>query len=187
MMEYEFMAEEYERHRKKKEFKEKLHTSTEYIDWLEEFTKKYKVFATDSFLYDEDKINEEEKENISLLEALFETIYEYADDNYIESKTNDYEVFFDLEHNGIGYQIGLNYGQGSAFYCLRKEEPEKDSIKFEQLMTGEKLPSTIITNMKLEELEKYIESLVEENVPVEAIHRKTDTVLQKVKVMKGKK
>ena len=66
-------------------------------------------------------------------------------------------------------------------------KPEKDSIKFEQLMTGEKLPSTIITNMKLEELEKYIESLVEENVPVEAIHRKTDTVLQKVKVMKGKK
>lgn len=181
MMEYELMAEEYERHRKKKEFKEKLHTSTEYIDWLEEFTNKYKVFATDSFLYDKDKISKEELEKVNFLESLFEVIYEYADENYIEAKKNNYELYFDIEHNGIGYEIGLNYGQGSAFYCVRQEEPSKDSIKFSQLISGEILPSTIITNMKLEDLEKYIETLVEENVPVEAIENTTKKVFKKVK------
>ena len=184
MMEYELMAEEYEKYKKRKEFKDKLHLSTEYIDWLEKFTEEHEVFATDTFLYDEDKVTEEEKENISLLPVLFEVITEFADKNYISPKRDDFEMFYNIEYKGTGYEIGLNYGQGSSNYCVRQDEPEKDAISYENIMSGVKLLSTIQAESKLEELKELIEQLANDNVPVEAIHQATDTAIQKVKIKK---
>ena len=180
--EYEEMAKEYEDYKRKQEFKDNLHLSTDYIDWMEEFTKSYKVFATDSFLYDKDKIEDKDKKNIELLEGLFEAIAEFADKNYITPKRSDYQIYYLLKHNNIGYKIGMDYGQGASFYCDRLDKPEKDSIEYKNIMSGVKLPKTIQAEYKLEELKNYIERLVEEDVPVEAIHRATDAVIQKVKV-----
>lgn len=184
MMEYEMMAEEFENHKKKKEFKNNLHLSTEYIDWLEEFTNEYECFATDSFLYEEDKLTNEEKNKVYLLEALYEVIADFADNNFINPEKTDFELFYNIEHNGIGYKIGFNYGQGASFYCLRLEEPKKDAIEYESLMSGVKLPRTVRAEEKLEDLKELIEKLIEEDVPEEAIHQATDTVLQKVKTNK---
>ena len=184
MMEYDWMAEQQEKFRKKEEFKNNLHLSTEYIDWLEEFTNEYECFATDSFLYEEDKLTEDEKNKVFLLEALFEVISDFADNNYINPEKTDYELFYNIEHNGIGYKIGFNYGQGASFYCLRLEEPNKDAIEYESLMSGVKLPRTVKAEEKLEGLKELLEKLIEEDVPVEAIHQATDTVLQKVKTNK---
>ena len=170
MMEYELMAEEYEKYKKRKEFKDKLHLSTEYIDWLEKFTEEHEVFATDTFLYDEDKV--------------IEVITEFADKNYISPKRDDFEMFYNIEYKGTGYEIGLNYGQGSSNYCVRQDEPEKDAISYENIMSGVKLPSTIQAESKLEELKELIEQLANDNVPVEAIHQATDTAIQKVKIKK---
>lgn len=184
MMEYEMMAEEFEGYKKKKAFKDKLHLSTEYIDWIEKFTNKYECFATDSFLYEEDKLTADEKNKVYLLEALYEVIADFADNNYINPEKEDFEVFYNIEHNGIGYEIGFNYGQGVSFYCLRLEEPKKDAIEYESLMSGVKLPRTVRAEEKLEDLKELLEKLIEEDVPEEAIHQATDTVLQKVKAKK---
>ena len=148
---------------KKQEFKKKMHLSTKYIDWIEKFTKENTIFATDSYLYDEDAVSEEEKENIFLLEALFEVITEYADNNYINPEKKDYEIDYYIKHN---------------------EEPREESIEYRKLMSGVKLPSTIQAEYKLEELKELIERLVEEDVPIEAIHQTADATIQKIKVNK---
>ena len=88
---------------------------------------------------------------------------------------------YSIEHNGIGYDIGVNYGQGTFFYCKRQEKPRKNSLEYKQLMSTVKLPSTVQAEFELEELKQYLEKLIEADVPVEAIRRATDTVIQKVK------
>ena len=183
-MESYWLERQEKEYKKKQEFKKEMHLSTDYIDWIEKFTKENTIFATDSYLYDEDAVSEEEKENIFLLEALFEVITEYADNNYINPEKKDYEIDYYIKHNDIGYQIGMNYGQGVTFHCARLEEPREESIEYKKLMSGVKLPSTIQAEYKLEELKELIERLVEEDVPIEAIHQTADATIQKIKVNK---
>ena len=180
MREYDWIEDRREKRKKKEEFKEKMQSSTEYIDWLEKFTKEYKCFATDSFLYEEDIISEDEKNKIYLLEALYEAIVEFADKNYINPKKEDCDIYYNIKHNGIGYEIGYSFGQGSSFYCLR-EEPKEEAIDYKQLMNNEKLPSTIIIDEKLQTLEDLLNKLVEEEIPKEAIKSVTNKTLKKIK------
>ena len=176
----------FEQYKKKQEeknkFKDTLAYSTNYIDWLEKFTDVHGSFATDSFLYVPEVLSEEDKKNVALLEALYEVADEYADDNFIEATPTDFGNFYSIKHNGIGYFIGFDGGQGASFYCTRLEEPEKDALEYKHLMSGVKLPDTVIAEHKLEELTELIEKLYEENVPIEAIHQTTDTAIQKIKV-----
>lgn len=169
----------------KKDFQDKMQLSTDYIDWLESFTNIHDSFATDSFLYEPDAITKEDDNNISLLDALFEVIEEYANDNYITPEKADFELFYYIKHNDIVYAIGVNVGQGGRIFCVREEEPKENAIDYKQLMSTVKLPSTVQAEAKLEELEELLERLIEENVPTEAISRTTDTVIQKVKARKS--
>jgi len=170
----------------KNKFKDTLAYSTNYIDWLEKFTEEHGSFATDSFLYKPDVLSEEDKKNVALIEALYEVTDEYADDNFIESTPTDFGNFYSIQHNGVGYFIGFDGGQGASFYCTRLEEPEKDALEYKHLMSGVKLPKTVLVEHKLEALAELIERLYEEDVPVEAIHQKADSTIQKIKVKSQK-
>ena len=178
--ENDWFEKQYEKEKIKKDFKDNIHLSTDYIDWLERFTNVYNIFATDDF-EENDSITEEDHKNVFLLEALFEEINDYSDENYITPELADSGMSYSIEHNGIGYDIGVNYGQGTFFYCKRQEKPRKNSLEYKQLMSTVKLPSTVQAEFELEELKQYLEKLIEADVPVEAIRRATDTVIQKVK------
>lgn len=167
----------------KNKFKENIHQSANYIAWLEEFTNKYNIFSNDDFEEDE-TISEKDKNNIFLLEALFEEIHDYADENYITPESTEFGEYYSIQHNGIGYDIGHDYGQGTFFYCKRQDKPRKNSLEYKQLMSTVKLPSTVQADYKLEGLQKFIEQLIEDNVPLEAIARTTDTIIQRVKIKK---
>lgn len=179
---YRYLAEQEKRYKEKKEFKNNLHFSTEYMDWLENFTNDHNVFSTDSFIYEPDSISEEDQLNVCFLEALFEEINDYSDENFINPYNTNYGQYYSIKHNGIGYDIEVDFGQGTCFYCNRLEEPRNNSLDYKHIMSSVKLPSTIRAEYKLEELTKYIEKLIEEDVPVEAIQRTTEDAIQKVKV-----
>ncbi len=172
------------RQKEREEFKKSIAYSTEYIDWLDSFTKEHGSFSTDSFLYEPEKITDEERKKVDLIEALYELTDEYADENYIMPTKTDYGAFYSIKHNGVGYFIGFDAGQGTSFYCTRLEEPEEDALEYKHLMSGVKLPSTIIIDQKLEELSELIERLDREQVPLEAINQKTDATIQKIRTKK---
>ena len=172
-----------EKRNNKKSLKREYLLSIGYIDWLEEFTDLYENFSTDLYIYEENSTNEESN-NVFLLETLFEVIAAYADENYITPGVRDCELFYNIKHNNIGYEIGFDYGQGSSFYCLRQEKPKETAIEYDTIMNKTKLPSTIKAEKKLKVLKELIEMLIDEDVPPEAIKQTTDTIIQKVKTKK---
>ena len=169
----------------KNDFKDNLHLSTEYVDWLENFSKGKKIITTDDYKHDEESLKEKDNLNVYLLEALFELIDDYSEANFIEPIVTKYGQYYKIKHNGIGYEIGIDVGQGTYFYCQRQEQADDDSLEYKKLMSSVKLPSTIIVETKLEELTNYIEQLIEDDVPLNAIKNTTDNVIKKVKVKKG--
>lgn len=165
----------------KKEFKKALPYSLNYIEWLEEFTARYGHFSTDSFLYDFDLLSDKDKSNVGHLETLFEEIYDYAEENYIDHHKLPYGIFYSIKHNGVGYYIGVDYGQGCDFFCERLDKPDQDAIEYEHIMSSVKLPNAIFWDVKLDELVEVIERLSEE-VPVEAIEKTAQDTIEKLKV-----
>ena len=176
----DFFEKLMESRKHKKEFVEKMSYSTEYIDWLESFTEKHGSFSTDSFLYG-DELSEEEKVNVQDVQILYEEIQDYCDSNYIVPTIADFGAFYSIKHNGIGYFIGIDTGQGTSFYCTRLDEPEEDALEFKHVMSSVKLPKTIRDEYLLEELSELIECLYDKGVSVQAISETTENAIQKVK------
>ncbi len=179
-----------EEQRKKEYIKEKMREdktfSKDYISWLEEFTKTHWTFTKETFNYSQENLTENDINNINLTEALFELTDDFADDNYIKPIRHDYGAYYPFKHNEVGYYVGFDCGQGTTFYIARLPEPENNSIEYDDLIKGEKLPNTILIDEKLEELRSLIERLGKEEVPTEAIHQVTDAEIQKIKTKKQK-
>ena len=167
----------------KEEFIDQMTYTTDYIDWLERFTAEHGSFSTDSFLYD-DTLSEEDRVNVSDVQLLYEEVERYCEDNFLVPTKVDYGVFYSIKHNGVGYFIGVDVGQGTSFYCTRLDEPEKDALEYKHLMSGVKLPKTVRIEHRLEELADLIEQLSNDDVPEEAIHQTADAALQKIRVRK---
>lgn len=172
--------------KEKRKFKEELSMCTSYMDWLDNFTKKHGSFSTNSVLCKEDEITKEEMRNINNLEGLYEVIDEYATGNYIDP-TKCYDGnFYSIQHNGVGYFIGIDYEQENSFYCTRLEEPEENSLEYKSIMSGVKLPKTILSEYKLEELSNLIEQLYTDGVGLNAITSTAENTIQKIKLKTNK-
>lgn len=168
----------------KRKFKDSLPYSLDYIEWLEKFTTRFGSFSTDTFLYDRELISQKDRDNVDHLETLFEEIYDYANENYVDRHKLSYGFFYSIQHNGIGYSIGVDYGQGCSFYCERLEKPDPDALEYEQIMSSVKLPNTIFWDLKLDELVEVIEKLHALNVPVEAMEKVANETFEKIKTKK---
>ena len=180
----------FEKQRKKREIKEKFRDnnkfSKEYIKWLEEFTEKHSSFSTDSFLYKEEELSETDKKNVSIVETLYELVDDFADENYIKPIRHEFGAYYKIKHNDIGYYLGFDNGQGVSFYIARLKEPEKGSIEYKNIVSGVKLPSTVLIDNKLDELRSVIERLGNEEIPIEAIHQVADAEIQKIRIKRQK-
>lgn len=166
---------------KKEKFKNSLSYSFDYIDWLEKFSSKYGSFSTDTFLYDSELLTETDKENVEHLEDFFEEIYDYSTENYIPPKKLKYGSFYTIQYHGIGYSIGIDYGQGCSFYCERFDNPGEDVIEYEKIMSSVKLPNTILWDSMLDDLVSLIERLDEEEIPIDVIEDVATHTILKIK------
>lgn len=180
----DFIGRMKQKEENKKNFRESLSYSFDYIDWLEQFTSKYGSFSTDTFLYDGELLTEQDKDNVSHLEEFFEDIYDYAQANYISPENITYGSFYKIQYRGIGYSIGIDYGQGCCFYCERFDNPGEDALDYKRVMSSVKLPNTIMWDSMLDELVTLIEKLDEEEVPIDAIESVTNHTIQKIKTRK---
>lgn len=169
----------FERNQKKKMFFETLLYSTDYIDWLGDFTHHVSSFTSDC---EDESISLEDQRKIENLEFFFEAIQEYASENYIYPHLIDNGEYYAIQYHGVGYHVGIDYGQGSYFYCTRVSKVEEDALEFKHLMSSVKLPQTLLFECKLEELQNMICRMHEEDsVPLEAIRFSVEDTIQKIK------
>ena len=178
----EFIEKMLEKVKKRNEFRENIMYSTEYIDWLDEFSKKQGAFSNDT-----KDVSEEDKENVEKIELLVEIVSEYAETNYIEPTYVDYGAYYSIQHNGVGYNIGVDTGQGTSFYCVRLEKPIEGSLEFKHVMSTVKLPKTLLIEDKLDQLASLIEKISSQDVPLSAIQQTTEETVQKIKVKREEK
>ena len=159
--------------------RETLLITDEYIQWLEEFTQKYPNFTDNDWLYQKEKLKEEDSFNVEKLILFFERIENYADNNYIyPTKNNNHTSSYNIKHNNIGYNIGIIYGQGGMCFCDRIEAKE-NFIDYYNIKNNVELNNTKVIKENLESLKLYINSLLEKNIPVEVLREATEKILRK--------
>ena len=175
-----------ERIKKNQEFQKFLTSSTDYVDWLDGFTDSFSSFSTESFIFDKELLSEEDSENVSNLSNFFEVIYNFAEKNHLPHHETAYGVYYSIQYKGVGYSIGIDYGQGCIFYCERMDYPLDDAIDYLQIMGGERLSNTVVIDSRLDEFAEFIEQLDAENIPLDSIekvfHRTIDVLRKKTKV-----
>lgn len=150
----------------------------DYINWLEKFTTKNKIFNSDDWLYCPNKISEQNLNNVDKLKNFFEVIENYANDNYILPTPTEFGIVFEIKHNNVGYKIGMMSGQGICYYVVRIEKNIDDFIDYNLIKEANLTNRALMIKNKLGILEKFINNLVDEDVPVEAIVETTNKTLK---------
>ena len=168
-----------EEQKKKNIIIQDLMSNTNYIEWIREYTEKCGEFSDQTRFRDKTKLSVETQDNINKLIYFFEGIRKYAEENYIYPK-NDNGIYYIITHDNISYEIGVNVGQGTICFCTRSTKKD-NAIDFNDILKNNKPVRTEIINNKLIELQNYLDSLINENIPVEALTETTQKVLRKVK------
>ena len=108
------MEERLERQRKDIEETEKMATSTDYIEWLIEFTKKNNGgFYIDNWDYKKDELSQEDKEAVAKIPLFLDLVEEY-----VEHRQCNGGYFCKIKHNDEALHIGVMEGQGTGDYFV---------------------------------------------------------------------
>lgn len=178
-----FWKEIEERERQKKELVEK----TDYIKWLENFTKEHPSFSDDTWLYRQDEISKEDYANVCKISRFFSAIERYADKNYISGIPYCRGQYYSIEYNGKVYEIGTIIGQGAVSFCNTEDvDKEATVIKFEELAnpSGATRVRTALIENQLKRINDLFNNLVNNknlNIPIEAIIARSEKVLTELK------
>lgn len=154
-----------------KEIRQKeIISTTEYISWLEEFTKIHSFFTVDDWLYSDNEISKSDEKHVEELELLYFEIKEYAKKNFISFNRSEGLEYYSIKYNNVGYQIGEVGFQGGSFYCNRVEiESDEDFINFTDIITNKKQERVDFINKRLSDLSNLIKELLKEEIPIPAI------------------
>lgn len=104
---------------KKKAEAKKIVANTNYMLWLEEFTKTYSYFTDDSWLYDHSAIGNTNYSNVIRLGYLFYATQSYANQNCVAPSLDGCNPYYIISFNNTCYAIGII--MGTIFYCKRKK------------------------------------------------------------------
>lgn len=125
-------AKEYavELSRRNKE-KEKMKTSTDYIEWLVTFTKKETGFDSTKWDYIPNEIIKKDKDNVDKLHLFIDVIAEYA-----EAKEIEFGKGYQVKYNGAVLEVGSYHGQGNVDYAILVPEDkiDKDAIPYGDIL-----------------------------------------------------
>lgn len=97
--------------KKKMIIKEEMFSNYDYINWLNEFSLKNKSFTNEQIFDECDLIN------VNKLSLFYEVIADYAFNQGIVAKGDEWSSFYSIVYNGCYFEIGTIYGQGSCFFC----------------------------------------------------------------------
>ena len=96
----------------------------DYPNWLISFTKRYPIFSSNDWEYEQGDLTKEEIINVSKLPLFYEAIEEYASEMQLTAnhdKDGD-SYYYPLIYNNKGFNIGILPGQGATFYCESSED-----------------------------------------------------------------
>jgi len=169
---------------KKTTVKDLLDTD-KYILWLISFTNSYGNFSDTDWLYKENEISLSDKEFVNYLGDFYNKILNYAISNYINIETEEFKNFYYVKYAGFGLKVGIIYGQGCSFFVDKvKINKDCDFIDYQDIIDNRMSDKTKEINEKLEKFSNMIITLVNENVPINAISDVCDKTLKRTKKFK---
>ena len=160
-----------------------LISNTNYIEWLKEFTLNMKGFYTSSWDYSEEELSEFDRKRVEKLNDFYDSIYNYATNNYIYPNDYSYQSFYKVRLDNFGFEIGFIYGQGIDFF-FRKVDivNEEEFIDFNDVMNNKKQDNVDEINAALYYLSNYIKTAYESGIPLEAIQNAIDITMKRIEV-----
>ncbi len=155
--------------KRKDAIKESMTHSTEYVDWLINFTEENPIFSDDDWNYHEEDLSKEDLARVKELPLLFECIDTFANRNYLASNADEWGESYTINKDDAYLTIGFNAGQGTSFYCERTNKKE-GSINYYSVI-NENIPMrTEYIDNRLQEISDDLKELmVRLNVPVSYI------------------
>lgn len=166
----------------RKEKINKMIENFEYINWLEEFSKKYNKFSDDSWLYSPSEIDKDDYDKVIMLGDFYDGLYRYAYEHYVDFFFEDTfagENFW-FVYNNVYYNIGYIAGQGTVFFIERSEnKPDVICLNYVDAINKKYDDRVVKINEKFNELENYIKSFSELKVSDQIIHDKISKILDK--------
>jgi len=186
-----FCADVKEQERQKRELVEK----TDYIKWLEKFTKKYPDFSDQTWLYKQDEISKEDYENVSKISTFFSVISDFADKYYFPAYVcgSGSGLCYFLKYNDKIYDVGTIVGQGAVSYCYLTGFDKKLTavgnsivINFEEIANPSdaiRARAAIIENQleRIDDVFKILANNTKLNIPIEAIIDKAEKAIRELK------
>lgn len=152
----------------------------DYLEWLELFTLKYPAFKDDDWFYSKDEISESDYQKVKFLYLLFQIIDSYAQKNYFQETPTKLGYYYTIKSNETYFQIGIASGQGSYIYCERLSEINESFLDFKDIRSDKRQEYALEIDKKLEKLITLINTLAEQNTPLEAISETTNKTIQKI-------
>ena len=160
-------AAEIDERKSKTEF---IFSNTDYINWLINFTKESGSFADDDWLYFPEQIDPKDKDFVDNFNLFYSGIEKYATKNHIYPEYVEFGNFYRIKYNGIGFEIGMQAGQGTYFYCKTIEIcDDLKFIDFNDIINNKKYGNVDDINSCLNALSNLIKLLHDLGVPIESI------------------
>jgi len=169
----------WERFNESLENQKRLISSTEYFDWLYEFTKSHKKFSDTDWLYDRVSISEDDYSQVELLTDFFTAIEEYHRENLLEANAQGYAAWYNIKYKDVYFAIGICVGQGASNFVTRYENPEEMEgepfIEFEYILENKEAPGLAQKKAALQSLQDTANLLRDLGVPKSEV----DNVIKK--------
>lgn len=170
-----------------------LISDTEYVEWLDEFTKKRKpVYQKWSCEPYEEAMNGNDKTNRKMLYLFFDSIDKYAKSNFIpQLETNHMQAnfphpiycdtliyYYNVKFNDFCFSIRKEYGSRVDYSCIRiKENQEEKYIDFNDVLTNKKQENVDEISNDLATLSNMILHFCDKDIPVKFIKNILDETL----------
>lgn len=161
-------------------------SNTEYLEWLDEFTKDKNRFCDDAWLYCPEKISDSDRENVEKLCLFYEGIKEYAIENYIYPTSCDFGEYYKVKLNDFCFKIGILFRQTVFFFDKTLIENEKELIDFKDVMIGKKQDNVDKINATLKSLSSEVMAAYESGVPIKAIVDTLENIIEEISKKKDK-
>lgn len=162
-----------------------MRSSKEYVDWLKKFTEENPSFSDDYYEIVSGEYSDTDKINMQNLSLLFEVIDEYAKENYMSTRKNEYSESYNFRSDDISYNIGFFRGQGSSFFCQRIDDIEtKDFIDFDDIIKGSYTNDFEKNKNEVEKMKNSVMELYQSGVPLEIIKSEFENTIKNLKSRK---
>ncbi len=156
------------------ENQKRLIASTDYFDWLYEFTKKHPKFTDTSWQYTKDEsMSATDHSQVELLTDFFTAIDQYHRKNLLKVNMEGYACWYNVKYKDTYFAIGMIVGQGATSFVTRHENYEAMEgevfIDFEYILGQQAAPGLVKKQQILQRVQADSDKLRDLGTPKSAV------------------